>query len=494
MSTPQLHGDGSPRGPTGLRLIVGLTSVPLALLAATQFPAPEGLEGAAWPVACLASMMAVLWMTEALPIPVTALLPLVCFPITQVADLKVAAEPYADPVIFLFMGGFMISLSMQRWGLHRRIALGILCRVGSRPRSILAGFMLASALLSMWVSNAATTLMMLPIALSVTQLLKEIDPDAAARFNPPLMLALAYSASIGGFGTPIGTPPNAFLVGHMKREYGIDVGFGEFIGFGVPLMIVALPLTYWVLSRLAFHIPSLDIPGAGQRIQQESNDLGRMNVGERMTAMVFVLATLTWMLRPFLAKTIPLLDSLGDTGIAMLAGISLFVIPVDWRRGQFAMDWAHARRLPWDVLLLFGGGLTLARQIEMSGLAAWIGTQAAPLASLPMWAMILVICLVVTFLTELTSNTAMAATLLPIATSLAVGMGQHPLLFALPVCLSASCAFMLPVATPPNAIVFASGHVTLIQMARAGLWLNFALAGVISIASLTLARWIFHLD
>lgn len=475
----------------GWRRAVGLAFIPGMLGVMLIAPVPMGLADDAWRVACLAVMMAALWISEAIPIPATALLPLVLMPLVGVATVEEAAAPYANPVIYLFMGGFLLSLSMQRWGLHRRMALGILGRVGSRPRSILGGFMLASALLSMWISNAATTLMMLPIAISITQLLKQVDAKAVKQFAPPLMLALAYASSIGGLGTPIGTPPNAFLVGHLQTEYGIELGFGQFMLMGLPVMAVSLPLVYWLLTRVCFDVPAVEVAGAHETIVQEQGKLGRMGRGEAVTALVFGLAALLWVIRPLLAKSLPALNLLGDAGVAMLAGLVLFVIPVDWRRGEFVMNWEHGKRLPWDVLILFGGGLTLARQIETTGLAAWLGAQAAPLAALPLWLTVLVVCLIITFLTELTSNTATAAALVPVAASLSVGMGHSPLLLALPVCLSASCAFMLPVATPPNAIVFGSGWVGLHQMARTGFWLNWLMVIVITLATLLVAPLIF---
>jgi len=476
--------------PGAWRSAAGLVTIPLCIAAMIWLPAPEGMSVEAWRVACIAVMMGALWITEAIPIPATALLPLAFLPLSGITTVDEAAAPYANPVIYLFMGGFLLSLAMQRWGLHRRIALGILGRSGSNPRSILAGFMLASALLSMWISNAATTLMMLPIALSITELLRQIDEKAVARFAPPLMIALAYASSIGGMGTPIGTPPNAFLVGHLQKEFGIELGFFHFMLIGLPIMIVALPLTYGLLTRLAFKVPAADVPGAHELITQERALLGPMNRGEKYTALVFGLAALLWVIRPLLVKAAPPLFALGDAGIAMLAGLALFVIPVRWQQREFVMDWTHARRIPWDVLILFGGGLTLARQIEVTGLAHWLGNQAAPLSVLPAWVSVVIVCLVVTFLTELTSNTATAAALVPVAASISVGMGHSPLLLALPVCLSASCAFMLPVATPPNAIVFGSGHVTLSQMARTGLWLNLILVVIIALAAMTVAPWV----
>jgi sodium-dependent dicarboxylate transporter 2/3/5 len=479
-------------GDHGLKLrVLGLAGAAAALVAMWAVQGPADLSGQGWMVVCLAVMMAVLWMTEAIPIPATALLPLVLLPLTGVCSIREAAAPFADPVIYLFMGGFLLSLSMERWGLHKRLALAVLSRVGSRPQAILAGFMVASAGLSMWISNAATTLMMLPIAISIVAVLGGINAGAVKGFAPPLVLAIAYSASIGGLGTPVGTPPNAFLVGHLRGEYGIEVGFGHFMALGFPVLFLALPIVFVVLTRVCFRVPSVEIQGAETILAAERAALGRMSRGEVATAVVFVLAATLWVIRPLLKDVAPMIFRLGDEGVAMLAGVLLFMIPVSVRRGEYVMNWDTAVKLPWGVLILFGGGLTLARQMEISGVAAWVGAKAAPLADLPPWLAVTLVCLVVIFLTELTSNTATAASLVPIAASVSVGMGQSPMLLALPVCLAASCAFMLPVATPPNAIVFGSGQVTLPQMVRAGLWLNLCLVVVLSLVVILLAPLVF---
>jgi sodium-dependent dicarboxylate transporter 2/3/5 len=389
-----------------LRRSAGYSVAVLALLLMLFCPPPEGLDLSGWKVACVALLMAGLWITEAMPMAATALLPLALLPLAGVAPVDQVAPPYASPVIYLFLGGFMISLAMERWGLHRRIALAVLARVGSRPDAIIGGFMLASALLSMWISNAATTLMMLPIAMSVTQLLSASDREAAMRFAPPLMLGLAYASSIGGLGTPIGTPPNAFLVGHMQKEHGLELSFMQFMAMGFPIMLVSLPVVFWVLTRLCFRVPRGELPGAGERLAAERAALGPMTRGELLTSVVFCSAALLWITRPLLAKQIPVFNDLGDAGVAVAAGISLFLLPVDFRKGVFVMDWKTASRVPWDVLILFGGGLTLASQIESSGLADWLGAKGGGLAGLPVWVAVLVLCLIITFLTELTSNTA----------------------------------------------------------------------------------------
>ncbi len=304
------------------------------------------------------------------------------------------------------------------------------------------------------------------------------------------MLAIGYSATIGGLGTPIGTPPNAFLVGHMSEAYGIEMSFWKFMLIGIPLMIIALPLMHRLLTRMAFSVPNDIVPGAADRIREQFRALGKMGFGERATAVLFAAAALMWITREWLEE-LPGLGGLTDTGIAMLVAVLLFVVPVDFKRGVMLLDWEHAKKLPWDVLILFGGGLSLAAAFQANHVAEWLGTQAGLLGHWPVWALVLALALGITFLTEMTSNTATAAAFVPVAASLASGLGENPLLLAVPVALSASCAFMLPVATPPNAIVCGSGHISLPKMARAGVWLNFVFAGLITVLSVTLMRWVF---
>ena len=453
-----------------------------------------GLADAARATAAVGTLMAVWWITEALPLPVTALLPIALFPLAGVLPVGEATAPYASDIIFLFMGGFMLALAMQRWGLHRRIALLTVLAVGTRPTRVIAGFMLATAFLSMWVSNTATTVMMLPIGLSVLQLVFErvqgLDPDevtgaGAPNFATCLMLAIAYAASIGSLATLIGTPPNLFMAGFLAETYGIEIGFGQWMMVGLPLAAVFLVIAWVLLTRVVYPSALEEIPGGRQLFRDELARLGRVSRGEKIVAGVFLATAAAWVLREpltgweWLVTRLPGLEALSDPGIAIVAAILLFAIPVDARHGVFTLDWTTARQLPWGVLLLFGGGLSLARAVGTSGLDEWIGLQVGALGGLPVVVLVLVAVAAVVFLTELTSNTATAATFLPILGGVALGLDLDPLLLVVPAALAATCAFMMPVATPPNAIVFGSGHVTIPQMVRAGIWLNLVAIGLV---------------
>lgn len=457
--------------------LIGLFLGPLLLLALLLLPAPEGLTSEAWTVAAVVVLMVTWWITEALPVAATALVPIVAFPLLGVADVDGAAAPYAHPLIFLFLGGFLIASAVERWNLHRRIALSLLGVVGSSPARLIGGFMAATAFLSMWLSNTATTIMMVPIALAVVGLLRdrpgdELEPSrTTAGFGTALLLSIAYAASIGGLGTLIGTPPNALLAAFMAERYGLVIGFGQWMLFAVPLSTALLALTWLLLTRLVFSVGRKPIPGASRVIAQALSSLGPPSREERRVAIVFACVAALWILRPALVELLPGLP-LSDPVIAMLGGLCLFVIPSDLRRGRFLLDWDTAKRLPWGVLILFGGGLSLASAIQSSGLAAWIGAVLAACSGWPAIALILLVTTVVVFLTEVTSNTATASVFIPIAATLGSCIATDPMLFALPVALAASCAFMMPVATPPNAIVYASGIIRIPQMARAGFLLN----------------------
>jgi len=433
--------------------------------------------------AAVAVWMAVWWISEAIPVYATALLPLALFPTLGVATIDAAAAPYGHELIFLFMGGFVIALAMERWGLHRRIAFRVLAVVGDRATRMVGGFMFASAALSMWVSNTATAVMMLPIALSVVRLAGD---DEEGRFRIALLLGVAYGCSIGGIGTLIGTPPNLFLASYARSELGIEISFVRWMAFGVPLVVCFLPAAWWLLTRFLYPLGDRRIEGGRESVRRALADLGPLSRGEGITLTVFAVTAAAWIARPLLVKLAwgPL-AGLTDTGIAIVAALSLFCIPVDARRRVFAMDWETAVRLPWGVLLLFGGGLSLSAAIRHNGVGDFIGSQFAGLGALPGVVLVVAIITLTVLLTELTSNTATTATLVPILAALASGLGSEPLLFIVPAAVAASCAFMLPVATPPNAIVFGSGHVSMSQMIRAGLWLE--IIGIVLITSLTYA-------
>ena len=435
--------------------------------------------------------MAIWWMTEAIPIPATAILPLGLFPLLGVLDAADASAPYANELIFLFMGGFLLAVTMEKWGLHKRIAIRILRFVGTSPNRLILGFMLATAFLSMWISNTATTAMMLPMVLAVAEMFRPQDQRGPYQFGIALMLGVAYAASIGGMSTLIGTPPNAVLAGAASEILGYEIGFVQWMGVGVPLALVMLPFTWIALTRFIY--PPGDLAGnAAEIIEGERRALGAASRGEKVTGAVFALTALAWVLRSEKTigdLTIPGLQTwspnLGDSTIAMIAATVLFILPVDWKRGEFALDWKTARRIPWDVLVLFGGGLSLARAMERSGLAAWIGGVVASFQAVPTLLIIAFVATLVVFLTEMTSNTATTSMAMPVMAGAAIGLAMEPLLLMATAALAASMAFMLPVATPPNAIVFGSGYITIPQMSRAGLVLNlFAIVLITGLGSI----------
>ncbi len=477
----------------GLRQWSGWVLGPAALLLTMTAPPPEGLSLEGWRTAGVAALMAVLWIAESIPIPATALLPLVLFPLLGLGDIRETAAPYANPIIFLFLGGFIIALGMQRWNLHRRVAITLIGLLGTRPSSIVAGFLLSSALVSMWVSNTATTLMMLPIALSVVQLFPDRVPETRElrALRSALLLGVAYGATTGGMGTLIGTTPNALLAGYMSDIYGVTIGFGEWMLIGVPIVLIALPIVYLVLTHVMFRLDRHELPGMAGLIATERSRLGRPGRGELAVAVVFLLTAAAWILQPLLARLVPLVS---DTGIAIAGALLLFMIPVNLRRGEFVMSWEAAQGVPWGVLLLFGGGLSLAGSIERHGLSQYLGTLAGGLEAFPILLILSVVCLGILLLTELTSNTATAATFLPITGALALSLGQNPMLFLVPTALTANCAYMLPVGTPPNAIVYGSGRIALTDMVRAGVLLNVVLVPVVVAAMVLLGRVVFGIE
>ncbi len=448
------------------------------------FPPPAGLGLEAWRLVGLAAWMVLWWTAEAVPLPVTALLPIPLMPLLGIAPEVSLAAQYGHPLIFLFLGGFLIGQGLQRWGVHRRIALFIVLRLGASPGGLLGGFMLATAFLSMWISNTATAVMMFAVGLAVIQSLSSVASEAQTRrFGVALMLAIAYSASIGGVGTLIGTPPNALLAAYL-REQGHTLDMQRWFWIGLPFVALMLPLAWLWLSQVQFPLrglPWADLRGA---IRQEYAAIGPMGQAERWVLGVFGLAVLGWVLRPQLAAWLGL--PLSDSAVALLAALLLFVLPAP---GGRLLDWESALKLPWGVLLLVGGGLALAAAFEATGLSAWIGKALAGLGGLPLWAVVLVVAAVVLFLTELTSNTAVAATFLPVMGALAVGLGVDVRLLTIPVALAASAAFMLPVATPPNAIVFAYEGLRIPHMVRAGLALNLATILVVGLILFTFGRW-----
>jgi sodium-dependent dicarboxylate transporter 2/3/5 len=455
-------------------------------------PAPGGLEPIGWRAAAVAALMAVWWITEAIPITATALIPLVFFPSLGVLGMPDAAAPYANELIFLFMGGFFIAVAMERWRLHIRIALAIVAAVGTSPRRLVLGFMVATAFISMWISNTAAAAMMFPIALALGEIFRPSDQEGPYEFGIALMLATAYAANIGGSATLIGTPPNAVMAGAASEMLGIEIGFVQWMAVGVPFVVVMLPIS-WVLLVYFLYPPGKISGDADAVLAEQRSELGPASRGEKSVAVVFTMTALAWVFRSpkeMAAFSIPgiqtYLPFVSDGTIAMAGALALFLIPVDRKRGVFALDWPTARKIPWDVLVLFGGGLSLARAMDRSGLATWIGSGVSALEAVPSVVLIALVATLFVFLTEVTSNTATSTMAMPIMAGAAVGLGFAPTTLMAVAALSAAMAFMLPVATPPNAIVFGSGYLTIPQMVRSGIWMNVVAIMMITIFASTL--------
>lgn len=458
-------------------------------------------EGALTPearaVAAICALMAVWWITEPIPLPAVSLLPVVLLPLLGARTLDQAAAPYADRFIFLFLGGFILAEGIERWGLHRRFALRTVLLVGTQPRMMILGLMGATAFLSMWINNTSTAVMMLPIGLSVATLIAERGgrKDASDNFATCAVLGIAYAATIGGVATLIGTAPNVFLAGFIEETYGRDLGFLEWMQFGTPLAAVFLLATWALLTRVTMPVGRTAIPGGRDRLRDELRALGPMTSAQRRVLWLFGLAVVLWVSRDalagweWLARAAPAVRRLDDPIIAVLVAVLLFLTPSGRTRGEALMDWRTAVRLPWGVLLLFGGGLSLAAAMRATALDVWIGGRFHVLADMPAWVIVLVVVAAIVFLSEVASNTAVAAAFLPIIGGLAKGMGVDPLLLVIPAAVAASYAFMLPVGTPPNALAYATGKVSIPQMARAGLALNVMAIALITVSAFTLLRW-----
>ena len=550
MSNPNIPIDKRTNRVELIGLVLGVL---FAILVYKIFPANAGdialaaakgkkLHVEAMPVvAAVAALMAVWWMTEAIALPATALVPMVAFPVLGVDAFKVVAAPYASDTIYLFMGGFVLALAMQRWNLHTRIALAIVLLVGTSPRRLVAGFMVATGFLSMWVSNTATAIMMLPVGLSVLHLVgrlttqkwtftaiedvanldeisrkgvqggvmntifhkgrdiaKEIKEKTSAfssNFGISLMLGIAYAASIGSVGTIIGTPPNALLVAYMKNEFNIEIGFFDWMLVGVPLSVVMLAACWFLLTYVLFRPEIGEIPSGKKILQDELDQLGPITIPEKLVGVIFVAAATCWISLGFILKSFDVKIASLDAIIAMSTAILLFIVPAN-KSGERLIDWDSAKKLPWDILILFGGGLSLSAQFSSSGLSLWIGHQVSALGALPIAAIIMAVVALVIFLTEITSNTATAAAFLPVIAGVSAGLGYtgaNVMLFTIPVAMAATFAFMLPVATPPNAIAYGSGYVKISSMIKAGIWLNITGTFLITAAVVFIASAVFGL-
>lgn len=491
------RNDTHPSPGRGRWIIAG----PILFAVLLLMPRPEGVTAEGQATLAMAGWMAAWWLTVAVPLAVTALLPLVLIPALAIGSPASAAAPYANSVVFLFMGGFFIAAAMRRWSLHRRIALWVLARTGASPRRLVGGFMLASAFLSMWMSNTAATLLMMPIGAAVLSMVYSDAPDDESEgrrragsvqrgLGVALMLGIAYAGSIGGVATLIGTPPNAVLAAMADELLHIDVSFARWMAIALPVSVAMLGACWALLCFVLFRLPGRSLAGAAGMIAAERGLLGRWHPAERVTAIVFAAAAISWVFRApkqIGELTIPglqtVLPRIGDSTIAIAAALILFIWPTRDRQGHLTtvLDWAHARSIPWDILVLFGGGLSLAFAFQSTGLTTWLGGELAVLAGLPDVLIIAAVATLFVFVTEITSNTATATLGLPVMAALGPSIGVHPLALMAAAAMGSSMAFMLPVATPPNAIVFGTGYIEPAEMRRAGFWLN--LVGIIVITA-----------
>lgn len=462
--------------------IIPLLLGPGIFLLMQALGAPSDMNLAAYQVLCVTVWVAVWWITEAIPIAITAMLPIILFPLTGALELSETTASFGHKYIFLYLGGFLLAIAIEKWDLHKRIALNIINLIGSNINTIILGFMLATAFMSMWISNTATSVMMLPIGMAVVSQFKKADSEGSSDskfIGKALMLGIAYSASIGGFATLIGTPPNLVLAGVLETTYGVKISFLQWMKIGLPLSAFLLFICWFYLTRYAYKFEQKEFPGGREEIRMMLVKLGKMTSEEKTVLIVFIATAMLWITRSLIEKIIPAID---DTIIAMIAGTVLFIIPA--KNKTRILDWKECTKLPWDIILLFGGGMALAQGFSETGLAEWIALQMTQMQALSLILLILVLVASVNFLTEITSNLATTAMLLPVLAPMAYAFGLHPFMIMVSVTISASCAFMLPVATPPNAVVFGSGYLRIPDMMRAGVWMN-----LISIVAVTLATY-----
>ncbi len=460
---------------------IGLISGPLAFLVVLFLFNPEGLNPRANAILASTIWIAIWWITEAIPIAVTALLPIILFPLTGGLELTETTASFGHKYIFLYIGGFIIAIAIQKWNLHKRIALNIINLIGTNIVNIILGFMIATAFMSMWISNTATSVMMLPIAIAIVAQLSD-NPDTVENenlnFGKALMLAIAYSASIGGIATLIGTPPNLVLAGVVEETFGYEITFAKWFQFGFPISLILLFLCWKYLTSFAFKFKQKTFPGGREEISKQLNALGKISYEEKLVAVVFAITSLAWISRSFLLNSI--IPAIDDTIIALISALVIFLLPTKNKERRL-LNWEEAVKLPWGILLLFGGGMALAAGFKESGLALWIGNQMTLLDGVSLILLVFILIASVNFLTEITSNLATTAMLLPILYPMSMTIDVHPFILMVSATVAASCAFMLPVATPPNAVVFGSGYLKIPDMVRVGIWMN-----LLSIILLTL--------
>lgn len=455
--------------------LIGLLLGPLLFVLTLLFLQTEGLDQNGIFVVAAALWIATWWVTEAIPIPATSLLPLVLFPMGGIMTNQDTASFYGDDIVFLFLGGFLLAVAMEKWNLHTRIALSIIKAIGTTTATILLGFMISTALLSMFVSNTAAVMIMIPIGLAIIKEAHSLSTPSVQEdvkiFEKSLVLAIGYAGTIGGLGTLIGTPPLIILAGQMKQIFDVEMNFAQWMLVGVPVVIVLLALAWAYMNFFQFKHGMNQLPGGRKIIVDELDKLGKITKEEKWVLAVFILAASLWILRGFFFDQFAFTELLGDGSIAMFAAVLLFIIPSKRQNGR-VLDWGVAKDLPWGVLLLFGGGLALAGSIVETGVDQWIGEMLSGVGGMPLILMIAIVALLILFLTEFTSNTATATMILPVLAGLAIALDVHPLALMVPAAMAANCAFMLPVGTPPNAIVFGTGKVTIGEMMKAGFGLN----------------------
>ncbi len=445
---------------------------------------PFSVDADALTVLAVAGLMITWWVTEALPMPVVALLPLILFPLVKIASLEDTAAPYANPVIFLFMGGFMIGLAIEKWNLHRRIALNIIRITGTSGDRIVLGFILATGLLSMWLSNTATTMMMFPIAVSVIHVMRENNKGDGniANFSLAIMLAIAYASNFGGIATIIGTPPNVAYVGYIEKKYSYNVDFLNWMVICTPLAILLLISLYWVMVKWLFPNRIKSDFATKQLIKDELAALGPVSTNEKRVLIIFISTALLWITKDIINVTQSVIK-LNDTIIAVMGAVALFICPAKGEKSDSILEWDDTQKMAWGILLLFGGGISLANGLENAGLMQELGQWLSQFAG-NQFILVLVITIVTIFLSEVMSNVAQVIVFAPVVSSMADAIGMNPLLLGIPMTLAASCASMLPMGTPPNAIVFASGHIRLKQMTKAGFVMN-----IVAVILITLFCW-----
>jgi solute carrier family 13 (sodium-dependent dicarboxylate transporter), member 2/3/5 len=476
---------------------IGFIVGPLLFLSLLYFVPADFISPGAYRVLAVAAWMITWWITEAVPIPVTALLPLILFPLLGVMTMRESTSPYANPIIFLFMGGFLIALALEKHRLHERIALNLIRITGTSGNGIIMGFMISTAVISMWISNTATAMMMMPIALSVINLIKK-NPDEPAHNLPKadrnfalgLMLMVGYAATLGGLATIIGTPPNVVFAGLLDEFYQQKLDFGKWMLVGVPVAAVLCMSTYLIITRVLFPNGIKKIEGSDALISTRLEALGRMGREEKSVLTIFVLTSFLWIFQQALNTYLFGKDILNDTNVAMAGGLLMFLIPVEWKEKRFLLDWKDAQKMQWGILVLFGGGLCLAEGLEHANIIQSLGHWIADQSTFNLWLIFLLIVVTVA-LSEVMSNVALVQIFVPVVFGIADGLHVNPVLLAMPVTLSASIGFMFPIATPPNAIVFSTGYIRIKDMFRAGLVLDLVSVGIILLASMTVLRWVY---